>query len=78
MQSRPEMAQLSHKITRKRFGNTIQMYAPLYLSNECNNICTYCGFSFDNKVKRRTLSSAEILEEMKAQRNDDAGNQRPT
>ena len=45
-----EMAQLSHLITRKRFGNTIQMYVPLYLSNECQNICTYCGFSLDNPM----------------------------
>ena len=58
------MAQMSRQLTRKRFGNTIQMYAPLYLSNECNNICTYCGFSFDNKVKRKTLTSLEILKEM--------------
>ena len=59
-----EMAQLSHKLTLKRFGNTIQMYIPLYLSNECNNICTYCGFSYDNKIKRRTLSGVDLLKEM--------------
>ncbi|KQS27927.1 2-iminoacetate synthase ThiH [Dyadobacter sp. Leaf189] len=57
------MAQLSRKLTQKRFGKTIQMYIPLYLSNECTNICTYCGFSLDNKVRRRTLSEAEILQE---------------
>lgn len=56
-----QMAQMSHQLTQKRFGKTIQMYAPMYLSNECNNICTYCGFSFDNKIKRKTLSAAEIL-----------------
>jgi 2-iminoacetate synthase len=59
-----EIAQLSHQLTKKRFGKTIQMFAPMYLSNECNNICTYCGFSFDNKVKRKTLSPAEILLEI--------------
>ncbi len=58
-----QMAQISHRITRKRFGNTIQLYAPLYLSNECQNICTYCGFSYDNKLRRKTLSGVEILEE---------------
>ena len=58
-----QMAQLSHKITQKRFGKTVQLYAPLYLSNECQNICNYCGFSFDNKIKRRTLSAIEILQE---------------
>jgi 2-iminoacetate synthase len=59
-----QMAQLSHQITRKRFGNTIQMYVPLYLSNECQNICTYCGFSLDNKIKRKTLTEEEILKEV--------------
>lgn len=53
----------SQLITKARFGKNIQLYAPLYLSNECQNICTYCGFSFDNKLKRKTLSDAEILEE---------------
>jgi len=57
------MAQLSRQLTRKRFGNTMQLYAPLYLSNECQNICTYCGFSLDNNLKRRTLSSVEMLAE---------------
>ena len=54
------MAQLSHQLTKKRFGKTIQMYAPMYLSNECQNICTYCGFSLDNKIKRKTLTEKEI------------------
>ncbi|CAG5069062.1 2-iminoacetate synthase [Dyadobacter sp. CECT 9623] len=58
------MAQLSQKVTQKRFGKTVQMYIPLYLSNECTNICTYCGFSLDNKVRRRTLSEDEILQEI--------------
>lgn len=59
-----QMAQLSHRLTQKRFGKTIQLFAPLYLSNECNNICTYCGFSFDHKIKRKTLTAVEILQEI--------------
>ena len=58
-----QMAALSSQITAQRFGKTIQLYAPLYLSNECQNICNYCGFSLDNKIKRRTLSGSEILAE---------------
>lgn len=57
------MAQMSHRITQKRFGKTVQLYAPLYLSNECQNICNYCGFSLDNKIRRKTLSAMEILQE---------------
>jgi len=59
-----QMARISQAATRKRFGNTIQMYVPLYLSNECQNICTYCAFSLDNKIRRRTLTNAEILQEL--------------
>ncbi|WP_330441396.1 2-iminoacetate synthase ThiH [Flavobacterium sp. C4GT6] len=61
-----QMAQLSRLLTQKRFGKTIQMYAPMYLSNECQNICTYCGFSFDNRLKRKTLTDKEILIEAEA------------
>ncbi|CAL2106215.1 2-iminoacetate synthase [Tenacibaculum sp. 190524A02b] len=59
-----QMAQMSRMLTKKRFGNTIQMYAPMYLSNECQNICTYCGFSLTNKIPRRTLTDDEILKEV--------------
>ena len=60
------MANMSHQITQQRFGKTIQLYAPLYLSNECQNICTYCGFSMDNKIKRKTLNNSEIIVEAMA------------
>ena len=60
------MAQKSNQLTQKRFGKTIQLFAPFYLSNECNNICTYCGFSLDNKIKRKTLTDSEIIQEAKA------------
>ena len=39
------MARLSQQYTQQRFGKTMQMFVPLYLSNMCSNICTYCGFS---------------------------------
>lgn len=58
-----EMAQRAKIITQQRFGKTIQLYAPMYLSNECQNICTYCGFSMDNKIKRKTLNDSEIIME---------------
>lgn len=58
-----QMARLSRLLTERRFGRTMQLYVPLYLSNECQNICTYCGFSMDNKLRRRTLSQVEMLQE---------------
>lgn len=61
-----EMAQMSRRITQQRFGKVIQLYIPLYLSNECQNICTYCGFSLENRIARRTLSAGELLKEAAA------------
>lgn len=58
-----DMAEKSMALTQERWGRTISLYAPLYLSNECQNICTYCGFSFDNKIRRKTLSKDEIERE---------------
>ena len=55
-----EMAARAHQITKQRFGNTILLYAPLYLSNVCTNGCRYCGFNASNKVPRRTLTLEEI------------------
>jgi len=59
------MAARAHKITRQRFGRTIQLYTPIYLSNECHNGCKYCGFSAENQLLRKTLSQAEIEREAK-------------
>lgn len=61
-----EMAQLSHRLTVERFGRTMQLYAPLYLTNVCANVCTYCGFSAQNRIPRKALNDAEILAEAAA------------
>jgi len=50
-------------LTRQRFGRVIRMFAPLYLSNECINNCSYCGFSRDNPILRVTLSLDEVRRE---------------
>ncbi len=60
----------SQKMTQQRFGKTIRLFAPLYLSNECINNCSYCGFSRDNPILRVTLSLDEVCreaEELKSQ-----------
>lgn len=61
-----QMAAKSVQLTRQRFGNTISMYIPLYLSNLCSNACTYCGFTMENKIKRKTLNTDEVLLEVNA------------
>jgi len=53
----------AHLLTQQRFGKTIRLFAPLYLSNECVNNCSYCGFSRDNPILRVTLSVAEVKRE---------------
>lgn len=58
-----DLAQVAHDITLRRFGRTIHLFAPLYLSNECVSSCTYCGFAAENQIARRTLDPAEVLEE---------------
>ncbi|MGO0308120.1 2-iminoacetate synthase ThiH [Endozoicomonas acroporae] len=60
------MAQKSRQLTRQRFGNTLQLFIPLYLSNKCTNICTYCGFSLGNKIRRKTLKMDELDREVAA------------
>lgn len=57
------LAQAAQRLTRQRFGNTIQLYAPLYVSNECIDTCTYCGFSRPNQIDRKTSSLEEVIAE---------------
>ena len=61
-----DMANRAQALTRYRFGNTMQLFVPLYLSNLCANECTYCGFTMSNKIKRKTLSISEVLTEIEA------------
>ncbi|WP_153445597.1 2-iminoacetate synthase ThiH [Vibrio algicola] len=61
-----QMAQQSYALTRQRFGHTMGFYIPLYLSNLCANSCSYCGFSMDNRIKRKTLNLSEISSEIRA------------
>lgn len=49
--------------TRRNFGRTIRLFAPLYLSNECINNCSYCGFSRDNAILRVTLDVDSVVAE---------------
>ena len=62
------MGQRAHLMTQQRFGKTIRLFAPLYLSNECVNNCAYCGFSRDNPILRVTLSLDEVRQEAQALR----------
>jgi 2-iminoacetate synthase len=58
-----QMAQKARQITRQRFGNTIQLYAPLYVSNFCVNHCPYCAFNCKSKLPRTRLTIEEACKE---------------
>lgn len=51
---------------RKHFGNVVNLFTPLYISNYCENYCVYCGFNCHNKIHRAKLCGDEIEKEMKA------------
>lgn len=59
------LARKANKLTIQRFGKVMRFFIPLYLSNECYNNCTYCGFSMDLDYPRKTLTDPEIIKEAK-------------
>jgi 2-iminoacetate synthase len=58
-----QMAQIAHQLTLQRFGRTVRLYAPLYVSNFCVNGCTYCGFSTNHHFPRIRLTVEQALAE---------------
>jgi 2-iminoacetate synthase len=61
-----QMAALSQHFTQERFGKTISLYIPMYVSNACTNKCVYCGFNHDNPFSRTTLTMSQVEAECKA------------
>ena len=61
-----EMARKSQRITQERFGKTISLYIPLYVSNACTNHCVYCGFNHSNPLERVTLTLDQVRAECEA------------
>ncbi|MBM4319904.1 MAG: 2-iminoacetate synthase ThiH [Deltaproteobacteria bacterium] len=55
-----EMARIAHRLTVQRFGRTILLYAPLYLSSHCINGCPYCGYGAGRIVPRARLSAEQL------------------
>lgn len=62
------LAQKALNLTRRHFGRTITLYAPLYLSNYCASGCAYCGFAADRQQRRRRLEPEMLGAEIKALR----------
>jgi len=57
------MAEQARRLTLQRFGRTVRLFAPLYLSSHCVNRCQYCGFNRDNRFERVRLSIDEAVAE---------------
>ena len=57
------LARQSQQVTRRHFGKTMRLFAPLYVSNECVNNCSYCGFSRDAGIFRTTLTVDQVVTE---------------
>lgn len=61
-----EMAEVARKKRVRFFGNNVNLFSPIYISNYCENSCKYCGFRSKNDIKRKKLNFCEIELEMKA------------
>ena len=61
-----QMARKAHDITRHHFGNTLQLFTPMYISNYCTNHCLYCGFNHKVEIARQQMSLAEVQREAEA------------
>ncbi|MDR1162914.1 MAG: 2-iminoacetate synthase ThiH [Candidatus Accumulibacter sp.] len=60
-----EMAQAARSETRCRFGNSVSLFTPIYISNHCENQCVYCGFNARNRIHRTRLPASGIESEMR-------------
>ncbi|MBM4310109.1 MAG: [FeFe] hydrogenase H-cluster radical SAM maturase HydG [Deltaproteobacteria bacterium] len=48
------------------YGKRLVLFAPLYISNRCQNECLYCGFRRANAdMQRMSLSQAQIADEVR-------------
>ena len=61
-----EIAQAAQMETRRHFGNSVNMFTPLYIANYCENYCIYCGFNCHNRINRAKLNPEQIEKEMEA------------
>lgn len=60
------MARRAQALTRRHFGRTIALFAPLYLSDHCSSSCTYCGFSITRDIPRNKLTESQMETEFAA------------
>ncbi len=60
-----ELFATARAIKEDIYGKRLVLFAPLYVSNLCENDCVYCAFRVRNKeLKRRALTQDEIRREI--------------
>ena len=61
------IAETARYIKEEIYGRRLVLFAPLYVSNLCNNDCQYCAFKKSNRsIPRRTLTLEEVAREVQA------------
>ncbi len=59
-----ELFETANHVKENIYGKRLVIFAPLYISNLCENECTYCAFRAKNKaLVRRSLTQTEIKRE---------------
>ncbi|MBC8004497.1 MAG: [FeFe] hydrogenase H-cluster radical SAM maturase HydG [Verrucomicrobia bacterium] len=57
-----ELFETANHVKEKIYGKRLVIFAPLYISNECSNECSYCAFRAKNDlIVRRSLTQPEIV-----------------
>jgi len=59
-----DLAQRAMAVAVRYLGRAVSIYAPLYLSNFCDNRCVYCGFNREMGIQRKKLTPEEMHLEM--------------
>lgn len=62
-----QLLETANFIKESIYGSRLVLFAPLYISNLCNNECLYCAFRKSNRlIPRRTLTMEEVKRETEA------------
>lgn len=58
------MATRVHEESVRLFGKTVLVYTPLYISDACENGCSYCSFNSSHTYNRSLLTHEAMQEEL--------------
>jgi len=60
-----ELFNAARKVKETIYGRRLVLFAPIYISNRCQNECLYCGFRRgNNSMQRMGLSQEQIADEV--------------